>query len=69
MKDWATLGAVVAVIDWHRYRNGDPTLSASFLKAIEHPKGRWPTLLGWGYLTAHLCGLLPKRWDVLRRWG
>lgn len=46
---------------------GRETLSSSFARALDHPFRRWPTMVMWAFITAHLFRVIPKRFDPLRR--
>lgn len=56
---WALITAVVVAWDVA----GPETLSAAFLRHRTHPL----TLIAWGGLTAHLFGIIPRRYDPLCR--
>lgn len=66
---WIGLLGYIAGYDVFAARTGNDTLSMSFWRAIKDPYRRWPTILVWVYLTAHLFHLIPDRWDPLRRVG
>ena len=65
---WLALTAYVTTYDVWAARTGRETLSSAFYRAVKHPRGRWPVLAVWAYLTAHLFKLVPDRLDPLRRW-
>lgn len=62
---WVGLTAYVAV--WDAY--APETLSGAFGRAVLHPKARWPVVALWGLTTAHLFGVLPRRYDPIARVG
>ena len=64
---WLALAAYVIAFDAWAITQGRTTLSASFTAALASPHRRWPTIALWAYLTAHLHGLLPDRYDPLRK--
>lgn len=52
---------MVAVADYL----GERTMSDLFLGAARHPVGR-PVMIGvWATLTAHLFGLIPRKYDPI----
>lgn len=68
-KAWIGLTVYVAGYDLWAAVRGEETLSTAFYRAVRHPVRRFPLVLLWAYLTAHLFHLLPDRWDPLRRAG
>jgi hypothetical protein len=64
---WLILAGYVIAFDAQAFRYNRTTLSASFATAIASPRRRWPTVALWVYLTVHLHGLLPPKFDPLRR--
>ncbi len=51
---WLALLAGVVAYDYWAYRSNTDTLSQSFDRAMSSRWRRWPTLITWAYLTAHL---------------
>lgn len=68
-KAWLGLTGYVAGYDLWAAVRGEETLSSAFYRAFRHPVHRFPVLVMWAYLTAHLFHLMPDRWDPLRRLG
>lgn len=68
-KAWIGLTAYVAGYDLWAAARGEETLSTAFYRAFRHPVKRFPLILLWAYLTAHLFHLMPERWDPLRQAG
>lgn len=66
-KAWIGLAAYVAAWDLIAIKTGRETLSSSFASAVKHPIRRWPVILTWAYITAHLHTICPPRLDVLSR--
>lgn len=66
---WGLILAVVAGYDLWALKARRPTLSAEFLEAVRHPRRRWFVIAAWGYLTVHLFGILPRRYDPLTALG
>jgi len=66
---WLGLLVYVAGYDWWAWRTGRDTLSQSYGRALDSPVRRWPTVVGWAYLVAHLTRTIPDRYDPLRRIG
>jgi len=64
---WLTVAAVVTTYDLWAIRTGRNTMSACYCRA--DPAQRALVLAGTGYLIAHLNGWMPKRYDLLRRFG
>lgn len=63
MKGWLGLTLYVALYDAWAGATGNPTLSRSFREyAQDHPMLLWGACV---YMTAHLHGLIPARWDPL----
>lgn len=58
-KGWCLIAGVVLAWD---VLAGE-TLSCAFLRHRSHPL----TVLAWGGLTAHLFGVIPRRYDPLAR--
>lgn len=56
---WIGLALYVAIYDYWAITNDNETLSEAFGKSMEHPIGRWPTLLTVLGLLKHL---LAPRW-------
>lgn len=63
---WLGLLGYVVAYDMWALRTGRETLSASYYNALTSSMRRYPTVVVWVYLTAHLFRLLPQRWDILR---
>lgn len=61
-KGWIGLAAYVVVWDLL----AEETLSHGFEDALKHPLKRWQLVLAWGFITAHLFCLIPRRYDPLR---
>jgi hypothetical protein len=66
---WLILLAFVAIWDYNSIKGRTETLSTAYWHAVQSPLRKWPTIVMWAYLTAHLFHLIPDRWDPLRRWG
>ncbi len=62
---WLGLAAYVVGYDLFAIRTGRDTLSQSFARALTDDR-RWPTLVAWGYLCAHLIRILPRPLDPMR---
>lgn len=62
---WGLLLVFVVAYDTWALLGKHQTLSAEFLDAVQHPKRRWFVIAAWAYLTAHLFGLLPRKYDPL----
>jgi hypothetical protein len=57
------IAVVVIAVD----ATGQRTMSDAFKTAVRHPV-LGPAVLGsWGYLTAHLVGVLPPKYDLFHR--
>lgn len=56
---WVSVGAVVVAAEVIDAR----TMSEAFHAASRHPIAGPTIALGWGVLTAHLFGVLPKKYD------
>jgi hypothetical protein len=62
---WVGVAVVVVVVD----ATGNRTMSDVFQEAVRHPVAG-PIVIGsWCYLTAHLIGAIPPRWDALHYLG
>jgi hypothetical protein len=57
---WGALVALVIAADL----TGSKTMSAAFRTCSRHPYFGPPLILGWGYLNAHLFGVLPVKYDL-----
>ncbi len=64
---WLGLVAYVVAYDVVALLKDKRTLSGAFYSATTTKIGRVLLALLWGYLTAHLFRLLPKRYDLFRR--
>lgn len=70
-KAWIGLTVYVIAADAALIRNRKETMSTVFGDALVHPLRRWPVILTWGILTAHLfSNLIPlpesiKRYDPI----
>lgn len=58
---WAITGAVILAAELLDSR----TMSDAFRDLSRSPSGRYVLLPGWMYLTAHLFGLVPVKYDPL----
>jgi hypothetical protein len=58
---WIAVGAAVAVAELLDSR----TMSAAFRAAMEDPVAGPLICIGYGYLTAHLFGMIPPKYDPL----
>lgn len=65
---WSVLAIFVVAYDCWAFRSGADTMSQSYGRALDDPKRRWPTLIFWAYLVAHLTRALPPQYDPTRRW-
>lgn len=65
-KAWIGLTAYVALYDSYAVLSRKDTMSTAFLNAIRHPRRRWPVILTWAYVTAHLFKFIPEKYDPLR---
>lgn len=63
---WVTLAVSVTAYDIWALSKGSQTLSAGFYQAWRHPVARWPVLVAWGYLTAHLFLGPEWQWDPVQ---
>lgn len=63
---WIGLVIYIAAYDLWATRTGRDTLSMAFYNSIRHPVRRWPVIVIWSYLTAHLFKFLPDKVDPLR---
>lgn len=69
-KAWLGLVVYIASYDIWATKTRRDTLSMSFYNSLKHPVRRWPVILMWSYITAHLFKLLPDKIDPLRLpWG
>lgn len=59
---WAALAASVVSYDIWAVRTGHETLSTAFGRAVLCPRKRWPTIVVWFFLTAHLFGPMAPPW-------
>ena len=66
---WVGLAAYIIAYDVFAGLTKRETLSMSFARALDAPVRRWPTIVMWVYITAHLFRLVPRRYDPLRRWA
>lgn len=66
---WVGLALYVSAYDIWAATTRHETLSMAFYKAIQHPVKRFPTIVVWATLTAHLFKFIPDRYDPLRSWG
>ena len=66
-KAWLGLVTYIAAYDVYAAKTGRETLSSAFYAAIKHPINRWPVILIWAYITAHLFKWIPDWCDPLRR--
>lgn len=57
---WAALAGLVAVAD----ATGNRTMSEAFKNTSRHKVGGPVITVGWTYLTAHLFGFLPPKYDL-----
>ncbi len=64
---WLGLIAYVIAYDIVAILKDKRTLSGAFYSATTNTIGRVVLATLWGYLTAHLFRLLPKRYDLFRR--
>ncbi len=64
-KAWIGLGAYVAA--WDILAPRGETLSEGVDRALEHPTLRYVALAGIGITAAHLCNVLPERYDPFHR--
>lgn len=60
---WLALVLLVAAADF----TGSKTMSDAFRTASRHPITGPCLAIGWGYLTAHLFGVIPLELDPLHR--
>lgn len=60
-RGWLATALVIIAADLIDER----TLSESFLEFSRTPSGRVVSACGWGYLTAHMFGVIPPRYDPL----
>lgn len=58
---WAITGAVILAAELLDSR----TMSATFRDLSRSPVGRYVLLPGWAYLTLHLFGFVPVKYDPL----
>lgn len=65
---WAGLVAYVVVYDIIAMRTKKVTLSTAFYSLSVSRAGRPLLILFWSYLSAHLFRLLPKKYDLFRRY-
>lgn len=63
---WFGLVFYIVSYDVWAARNQKETLSMAFYNSLKHPIRRWPVILIWVYITAHLFKFLPERYDPLR---
>ena len=68
-KAWIGLAGYVVAYDAWAMITGRETLTSSFYRALDSPIRRWPTVMAWGYLTGHLFGAIPRRYDLMARMG
>lgn len=59
-KAWLVLLVYIAGYDLWAMKTGSETLSQSYSRALRDHR-RWPTLVLWSYLTAHLTSSIPER--------
>ena len=64
---WVWLALGITAYDAFLLSTGSRSLSESFALSVRHPVRRWPTILAWTVLTAHLFAVLPRRYDPLHR--
>lgn len=62
---WFLLAGYVAAYDLWAIRTNRETLSSAFLRAVQHPINKWPTIFVWAGLTAHLFNIMPDKYDPL----
>ena len=60
---WAAVVMVAAVADYY----GDRTMSDYFRANVKRPVAGPMLAVSWGYLTAHLFGLIPPQYDPLHQ--
>lgn len=63
---WIGLVLYVAAYDIAAYLRSWETLSQAYARALEDHR-RWPVVIIWVYLTAHLWKVIPRRYDPLRK--
>lgn len=63
---WIGLALYVATYDIAAYLRGWDTLSQAYARALEDRR-RWPVVIIWVYLTAHLWKVIPRQYDPLRK--
>jgi hypothetical protein len=57
---------LVGGYDLWALRTRRETMSAGFHRALRHPLSRWPVVVSWAYLTAHLFVGPAWTWDPMR---
>ncbi len=62
---WAGLVGFIASYDAYALKTNRETLSGAFHRSIKHPWKRWPVVLLWATVTAHLFHFIPRRWDPI----
>lgn len=65
-KAWFGLVAYIITYDIWAAVTKKETLSTSFYNSLKHPIRKWPVILVWSYITAHLFKLIPDKFDPLR---
>lgn len=68
-KAWLLMFAFVFAYDYLASRKQWTTMSAAGLYHLADPVERFLLSVWWAYLTGHLMGWIPRRFDPLRRWG
>jgi len=64
---WVGATTFVVVADVALAKTNQPMMSTVFRDTVRHPLKRWPVVVLWSYLTAHLFLDLPR--DPLRWLG
>ena len=65
-KAWLGLAAYIAAYDAWAVITRRETLSTAYYRAVLDPRRRWPTVIFWAILSAHLFRLPPERYDPFR---
>ncbi len=67
-KAWLVISLWVSLYDIWAFKSKKESLSGSFQRSLLDSRRMPATATFWIYLVGHLYGVIPKRYDPLRRW-